>query len=124
VSLAVHLRIVGVSLIALGLAHGLFPKRFRWKEELARLTLLNRQIFLVHCFFIALVLVLVGALSVAFTELFVEPSPLARVVLVGLVVYDRALWRGDRGRTLIHAAFVALWSYYVAVYAVALGGQL
>jgi hypothetical protein len=57
------LRIAGVSLVALGLLHGFFPKRFAWKEELARLSLLNRQIFYVHCAFLVMILVMMGLLS-------------------------------------------------------------
>ena len=38
-----------------------FPRQFRWREELARLSLLNRQIFLVHTFFIVLVVTMMGA---------------------------------------------------------------
>ena len=58
-----HLRIAGALQILLALLHLAFPKRFQWKEELARLSPLNRQIFLVHTFFICVVLTLIGALS-------------------------------------------------------------
>ena len=44
-SLALHLRVAGAGLIVLALAHVLFPRRFAWREELPRLSLLNRQIF-------------------------------------------------------------------------------
>ena len=38
------------------------PARFRWREELARLSLMNRQIFQVHTIFIVLTLALFSAL--------------------------------------------------------------
>ncbi len=59
-----HLRIAGTLLILLALAHVFFPKRFNWREELARLSLLNRQIFYVHSVFIGVVLLMMGGVSV------------------------------------------------------------
>lgn len=44
-SLWVHLKIAGASLLILALAHAFFPWRFNWPEELSRLSLLNRQMF-------------------------------------------------------------------------------
>src|SRR5215813_14056593 len=99
-----HLRIVGMLQIALAAFHVFFPKHFHWKEELARLSLLNRQIFLVHNFFVCFVLVLIGSLSFFFPETLVEATPLAKLVLCGIAsfwavrlvfqwfVYDWELW--------------------------------
>ena len=110
------LRIGGTILLLLALAHFSFAERFHWAEELPRLSLINRQIFLVHTFFIAMVVTMMGILSLVFPELLVDRSPLARLVLAGLAifwgtrlvfqwfVYDRALWRGDRFNTAIRMA--------------------
>ena len=38
------------------------PRRFHWREEMARLSLLNRQIFQAHSIFIVLTLALFSAL--------------------------------------------------------------
>ena len=120
----------------LALAHVTFPKRFQWKEELARLSPLNRQMFKVHVFFIVLVLVLFGALSLLLADELLSPSPLARALLGGftlfwalrlyvqLFVYERALWRGNRLNTAVHVVFTAFWTYLVAVYGTALSRQL
>ena len=135
-SLALHLKLAGLSLIGLGIAHAFFGPRFRWKEELARLSLLNRQIFTVHTFFIALILVLLGALSAFGTSALLEKSALARWFLSGVVifwacrwicqfwVYDASLWRGKRFETAVHILFSVAWTYYVAVYGLALWRQL
>ena len=135
-SLALHLRIAGLGLIVLAFAHLAFPRHFRWKEELARLSLLNRQIFQVHVFFIGLVLVLFGAVSLLLPEALLTPGPLSRAVLGGftlfwslrlivqLFVYDSALWRGNRLYTAFHFLFTAYWTYLVAVYASALRSLL
>jgi hypothetical protein len=131
VSLALHLKLAGLGLILLAFAHLAFPRRFQWREELARLSPLNRQMFQVHVFFIALVLVLFGGLSLFLTEALLLPGPLSRAVVgsfvlfwalrlyVQLFVYDRALWRGHRFNTVVHVCFTAFWAYLVGVYATA-----
>ena len=57
-SLVVHLRATGIVLALLVLVHAFVPGRLRWREELQRLSLVNRQIFEVHTVFIVLVLAL------------------------------------------------------------------
>ena len=123
-----HLRIAGALQILLALLHLAFPKRFKWKEELARLSPLNRQIFLVHTFFICVVLTLIGALSLLAANTLLEPSRLSRLVLGGFAtfwglrllcqffVYDASLWRGQRFNTVMHALFSLLWLYLTGVY--------
>lgn len=133
--LNIHLRIVGGLMLLLALAHIYFAKQFRWKEELQHVSLLTRQIFNVHCFFIALILVLCGLLSMFCAPSLLEQNPLAKAVLIGLVifwaarlfiqffVYDARLWRGNRLNTVMHIVFSAMWSYYTLVYAAALCRQ-
>ena len=57
-----HLRIIGILLMALALVHIVFPKYFNWKKELCSLSLINRQMITVHTFFIALTIFLMGLL--------------------------------------------------------------
>jgi hypothetical protein len=127
-----HLRIVGVLLITLGFAHSTFGRYFKWKSELAQLSLLTRQIFLVHCFFIALLVVMIGVCSAFFTDALLEPGALSRVVLSGFLifwlsrlacqffVYDPIIWRGRQFYTLMHVVFSIFWIYAVVIYAAAL----
>ena len=131
----IHLRIVGGMLLALAALNTLLPKRLHWKEELDRLSLLNRQIFLVHALFIGLILVLTGTLSLVYANSLLEPTSLGRAILSGLVVfwstrlfvqwfvYDRRLWRGDAFNTTVHVVFTFVWFYFVAVYGWALWTQ-
>jgi hypothetical protein len=125
---ALHLRAAGVLLVALALFHGLLPKRFGWRAEMKTVSLLTRQIFYVHTFFIALTVGLMGALCLFFAAELLKPSTLARAVVGGLAafwifrlvfqffVYDAALWRGQRFETRIHALFSLLWIYLAAVF--------
>lgn len=134
-NLDLHLKIVGGMMLALAVAHLYFPKRFGWRAELADVSLLTRQIFYVHCFFICLVLVMFGILSSIYTGLLIQPSPLARIILVALTVfwgarlliqlfvYDVKLWKGNRFNTVMHVLFTLMWSYYVSVYGAALWHQ-
>jgi len=127
-SLSLQLKIVGASLLLLAVAHAFFPRRLNWKEELSRVSSLNRQIFQVHCFFIGLGLFLFGLLSLCFTSALLERTALARVVLAGLAffwltrlivqlfVYDSRLWKGDRFNTRVHLLFSFTWAYYAAIY--------
>ena len=135
-SLELHLRIAGCLLLFLAALHVFFPKRFGWREELPRLSLLNRQIFLVHTFFICCVLVFMGALSAFGTQALLAPSPLARWVLAffatfwtlrlifQLFVYDSKLWRGDRFNTAMHVLFSTFWTYLATLYWTALLRQI
>jgi hypothetical protein len=134
-NLNLHLKIVGFMLLGLSAAHLYFPRRFGWRGELEKVSLLTRQIFYVHCFFICLVLIMFGLLSLVWTDTLIEPSPLARIVLIGLTVfwgarliiqlfvYDSKLWRGHRFNTAMHIFFTLTWSYYVSVYAAAFWWQ-
>jgi hypothetical protein len=71
----VYVQIVGALLLLLSVANLFFSRYFGWKKELAPLSLLTRQVFQVHCFFIALVLMLLGACSLFYTDTLLEPSP-------------------------------------------------
>ena len=122
-----HLKATGVLLILLALIHVVFPKHFHWREELARLSLLNRQVMVVHTFFIALAVFLMGLLCLTSpTEL--SGTPLGKRVALGLAVfwlarlliqlfgYSSELWRGKRFETAVHVVFSALWAYLTAVF--------
>lgn len=134
-NLLVHLRIVGVLLWLVAALNLALPRRFHWKEELAKVSLLTRQIFHVHAFFILLTIVLMGTLVAVYPQTLLEPSPLARLVLIGLTifwgtrlvfqwfVYDRRLWRGQTFNTVVHFVFTIVWTYFTGTFAWALWQQ-
>jgi hypothetical protein len=129
VNLEAHLRLAGALQIALALLHLAFPRRFEWKTELARLSPLNRKIFLVHTFYLCLVLALIGFLSLCAPSALLQPTRLARLVLAGFAlfwafrllfqwsVFDSALWKGNPFNTAMHWIFTLLWVYLTWVYA-------
>ncbi len=127
-----HLKIVGALLTALGLAHSVFGRYFQWKKELAQLSTLTRQMFLVHCFFIALLLIMIGLCSLFYPHALIGSGTLSRLVLIGLLVfwsvrlafqlfvYDSAIWRGRRFYTIMHVVFSLFWTYVIFIYGAAL----
>ena len=60
-TLLVHLRVVGVVMASLVVVNLMVPWRFHWREEMSRLSLLNRQIFQAHNVFLILTLALFSA---------------------------------------------------------------
>jgi len=127
-NLVIHLKIIGIVLILLALVHLILPRWCDWAVELARLSLLNRQLMQVHTFFIALVVLMFGALTFFCTDELLSRSRLAQVVLMGFTVfwavrlyfqffvYDAQLWRGKRFETLVHILFACFWTYCTVVY--------
>lgn len=131
-TLNVHLQIVGILLALLGLSHAFFNQYFGWEQELAGVSLLTRKIFFVHAFFIGFGVTMAGAGTFFYAQALLHPNPLSRAVLAGMAAfwlcrllaqffaYDANIWRGDRFRTRMHIAFVALWCYVTATYGLAL----
>jgi hypothetical protein len=124
------LEINGALLIALALLHAVFPRRFRWSEELRAVSLLTRQILHVHTFFIALTVGLMGLLCVVSADALLA-TPLGGKICAGLFVfwlcrllvqffgYSPELWRGKTFETAVHIVFSLLWLNLTACFACA-----
>ncbi len=122
-----YIIIAGVIQIVLGLIHITFPKRFNWSIELKGLSLINRQMMVVHTFFIALTVFLMGVLSLLYSAELVT-LPFGRVISLGIgifwlvrlffqfFVYSKDLWKGKRFETIMHILFAITWVYLAAVY--------
>lgn len=127
-----HLHIVGVLLMVLALAHAAFSRYFGWREEFARVSLLSRQMFYVHTFFVALTVFFMGALAFWGAHELLRPTFLARALGGALTlfwaarlfcqffVYSSQLWRGKAFETRMHWLFALLWTYVTGVFASAL----
>ena len=132
-TLLLHLRIVGIVMAALVVVNLCVPRRFHWREEMARLSLLNRQIFQAHNVFIILTLALFSALLLMYGPELLEPTRLSRALLSGLTIfwalrmvmqwwfYSPDVWRGHRFNTAMHYVFSIVWIYVTSVFAMALG---
>jgi hypothetical protein len=131
-TLAIHLRFVGGIMAILVVVNLAVPGRYHWREELSRVSLLNRQIFQAHTVFLILLLALFAALFAFYADALLEPTPLSRAVLAGLTIfwglrmlmqwffYSPAIWRGHRFNTIVHGVFSVAWVYVTLICALAL----
>lgn len=122
-----HLKIIGILLIALALVHIIFPKYFNWDKELKSLSLINRQMITVHTFFIALTIFLMGLLCFTSSHELIETN-LGRKISLGLGVfwtirlfiqffgYSSVLWKGKTFETTVHIIFSLIWTYLSIVF--------
>ena len=117
--------------MVLSLVHVGFYKYFKWKEEQASLSLINRQMMTVHTFFIALTVMLIGLLSFLEADALIH-TELGKKISLGLgifwvirlffqlFVYSPKLWKGKTFETIIHIIFSSFWGYmsyvYVSIY--------
>lgn len=118
----IHLQIIGILLIGLALVHLVFPKYFKWEEELSTLSLINRQMMTIHTFFIALFVMLTGLLCITSASELLGTT-LGKKISLGLAIfwtirliiqffgYSAQLWKGKRFETSIHIIFIFLWTY-------------
>ena len=122
------LRVMGVSQLALSLLHLAFPRRFGWREELAAVSLLTREIFYVHTFFVCLAVAGMGALCALDPGALLARSRLgawaagggavfwAARLYIQFFVYSASHWRGRRFESGVHVGFSLLWTAYTAVF--------
>lgn len=122
-----HLKITGIVLIMLALAHASFPRYFNWKQELHSLSILNRQLMYVHSFFIAFVVLLMGLLCLTSANELMETT-LGKKISLGLGIfwttrlfiqffgYSSKIWRGKPFETTVHVLFAILWAYLSALF--------
>lgn len=126
-TLLTHLRVVGLIMAVLVVVNLFVPGRLRWGEELARVSLVNRQIFQVHTAFIVLILAMFAVLLLTSADALLEPTRLSRLILGGLTIfwgvrlltqffyYSPGIWRGDRFNTAMHGIFSVAWIYVTGV---------
>jgi hypothetical protein len=131
-TLLIHLRIVGLVMASLVAVNLIVPSRFHWREEMARLSLANRQIFQAHGIFLVLTLALISMLLLTSADTLLEPTRLSRAVLAGLTIfwglrmlmqwffYSPELWRGHRFNSVMHCVFSMVWIYVTSVFAASL----
>ena len=117
-----NLKIAGILQIALGLFHAFFPRRFRWRDELAAISLLSRQMMYVHTLFIALTIILMGVLCLTSAPELVGTA-FGRRICLGFAIfwlarlivqffgYSSELWRGKTFETAMHIVFSIFWVY-------------
>lgn len=122
-----HLKIIGWLFVILACTHAIFPRYFNWSKDLASLSLINRQMFQVHTFFIALMVGLMGLLCITSShELYT--TKLGKRIALGLsffwccrlviqfVGYSAILWRDKLFETIMHIVLTLFWLYVTIVF--------
>ncbi|MBK8845489.1 MAG: hypothetical protein IPO27_02585 [Bacteroidetes bacterium] len=123
----IQIKITGGLLIALALIHVIFPSYFKWKTELASLSIMNRQMMYIHSLFIAITVLLMGLLCLtSATELY--STALGKRISLGLMLfwglrmtlqifgYSSKLWRGKIFETTVHIVFSLFWLWLVFLF--------
>jgi len=122
-----QIKIIGSLLMSLAWVHIFFPKYFNWKEDLKSLSLINRQMMIIHTVFIALVVFLIGLLCFTSSEDLVLTN-LGKKISLGLAIfwsirlviqffgYSSKLWKGKLFETIIHILFSLLWTYLSIIF--------
>ncbi len=125
--MTLHLNLIGWLLMLLALVHVIFPRYFNWKEDLAPLSLINRQMMKTHTFFIAFMVFLIGLLCAVAAQDLISTA-LGKKICIGLTafwglrllfqlfVYSPKLWRGKAFETTVHIVFTGFWSYMTYVF--------
>ena len=123
----IHFKIIGVVLMLLAFIHVGFPKYFNWKKELNSLSLINKQMMIVHTFFVALTVFLMGLFCITSATEIIN-TPLGKKLSFGLGLfwfirfavqffgYSSILWKGKKFETTMHILFSLLWIYLTTVF--------
>jgi hypothetical protein len=127
--LTILLRLAGAGLILLAGLHWPIGRHLKWREEGARLSLVNASIFRVHTFFICLVLVIMGLPCLLDPAIFLEHSRAGAWLawsfsvfwmirlLFQWFIYPWELWRGKRMETIVHVLCTFVWGLLSALFA-------
>ena len=108
------------------------PRLLGWRECLAALPLLVREVFHVHLFYISVTCAIFGVLTWRFAdELATGTSDVARWLaaaialfwgsrtVIQVVCYSKSHWRGHAGRTAVHWGCLVAYSGLTATYTLA-----
>lgn len=117
-----QLQIIGALLIVLSFVHFAFPRYFNWKQELGPLSIINRQLMVVHTFFIALAVFFVGLLCLTSAAELVTTG-LGKKICCGLGIFwttrlfvqffgfSSRTWKGKPFETMVHIVLSVFWAY-------------
>ncbi len=123
----IHIQVIGYLLFVLALIHFAFPKYFNWKEDLSKISLINRQMMKTHTFFLVLILLGMACLSAFYTSELLN-TILGKALLLFLAVfwtlrliaqlctYSSKLWKGKTFETIVHIIFTLFWTYCSSIF--------
>jgi hypothetical protein len=122
------IRVAGIGLLALAVLQVPIARRQNWRGEASRMSPFNASVFLVHAFFIGVVLVAMGLPCVLDPTVFLDHGNASAWasgsmsvfwvlrLWVQWFVYDRRLWRGKRLETVLHWWFTLVWLFLTGLF--------
>ncbi|QIF05533.1 hypothetical protein [Roseimicrobium sp. ORNL1] len=130
--LELFLRIVAVAQFSLVIANLFIARILGWKPEIDRMSLLVREVFIIHSWFITITLAIWTVLTWRFAhEMAHAPTELSRWLCWAMagfwgircaaqwLHYSPSHWRGIPSRTFFHWLFFLGYGTWTAVYALA-----
>jgi hypothetical protein len=122
-----HIEFSGILLILLAFLHVGFSQYFNWKKELKKVSLINKEMMVIHTLFLAIVLLLMGVMC--FTSAYeLTNTKLGKKIAMGMAIfwglrlyiqffgYSSSHWKGKRLETIIHILFSVLWTYFTCIW--------
>lgn len=122
-----HIEFSGILLILLAFIHIGFSKYFDWKIDLEKISLINKEMMVIHTLFLAIVLLLMGVLCITSANELAN-SRLGKKIAIGMAIfwglrlfiqffgYSSSHWKGKKFETMIHILFSILWAYFTCVW--------
>ncbi len=100
-----------------------------WRDAVLQMTLLVREVFRVHAWFISITLVIFGAMTFRFArEMAAGMDPVCQWLAAGIglfwlirtilqiTYYSSSHWRGQLGRTVAHVTLLLVYAGFTAAY--------
>lgn len=123
------LKLVAAAQIAVAILNLFLPKIMKWQPDMAAMSSLVRDVFIIHGWFISITLTIFGVLTWRFApEMASQPSELARWFCGGIATfwgiravlqwthYSSAHWRGNALRTFLHWLLFLTYTGWALVY--------
>ena len=130
------LRFVAALQLGLAVLSFFLPRIMNWKPDIARMSPLVRDVFVIHSWFISITLVIWGVVTWRFAhEMAAAPTELSRWLCAAIGIfwgircvlqwthYDSAHWRGNPSRTLAHWTLFLGYAAWTTVYFMAVFGE-
>jgi hypothetical protein len=128
-NLELFLRLAALAQLGVVLLNLFLVRLMNWRADLEAMSLLIREVFQIHIYFISITLAIFGVLTWRFApDIATAAHPLCVWLAAGIGIfwairsvmqwshYSTVHWRGDRLRTVIHWTFFLGYGAFAAVY--------
>ena len=123
------LYLAAVAQLGIAVLNLFLVRLMNWREDLARMPLLVREVFMVHAWFISITLTIFAALTFRFAPQIASGAAeifrwLAVCIagfwgfrtILQVTYYSSSHWRGQPKRLLAHIALLTLYGGFTAIY--------